>query len=168
MNEQELNFHGLCQFINRLHSAGKRGMRAALSGCPKCHFPLLEGLMAAIQTHGQDGRINVSQLAQYFKKPLPVVSRALRQLEEDGLIRREPDPNDRRKTLVEVTPKGYANSRLCEEALSDYFDCVIARLTPEQLSQMIALKDVLMDAIEAENADRETKPKGETNDGKNL
>lgn len=44
----------------------------------------------------------------------------------------------------------------------------MARLTPEQLEQMIALKDVLMDAIEAENAERENRLKGESNDGKNL
>lgn len=168
MSEQELNFHGLCRFISRLHSAAKHGMRAALADCPKCHFPMLEGLLNTIQTHGQDGAINVTQLAQHFKKPMPVISRGLRQLEEDGLIERETDPNDRRKTLVRVTPKGYADSKLCEEALSDYFDCVTARLTPEQLEQLISLKDVLMDAIEAENAERENRLKGESNDGKNL
>ena len=168
MSEQELNFHGLCRFISRLHSAAKHGMRAALADCPKCHFPMLEGLLAAIQVHGQDGAINVTQLAQQFKKPMPVISRGLRQLEDDGLIERETDPNDRRKTLVRITPKGYADSNLCEEALSDYFDCVMARLTPEQLEQITALKDVLMDAIEAENAEREKRLKGESNDGKNL
>lgn len=168
MSEEELNFHGLCHFISRLHSAAKRGMRAALSDCPKCHFPMLEGLMGTIHAYGQDGAINVTQLAQQFKKPLPVISRGLRQLEENGLIERETDPNDRRKTLVRVTPKGYEDSRLCEEALSDYFSCVMARLTPEQLEQLSSLKDVLMDAIEAENAEREKRLKGESNDGKNL
>ena len=168
MSEQELNFHGLCRFISRLHSAAKHGMRAALADCPKCHFPMLEGLLATIQVHGQDGAINVTQLAQQFKKPMPVISRGLRQLEDDGLIERETDPNDRRKTLVRVTQKGYEDSRLCEEALSDYFNCITARLTPEQLEQLISLKDVLMDAIEAENAEREKRLKGEPNDGKNL
>ena len=99
---------------------------------------------------------------------MPVISRGLHQLEDDGLIERETDPTDRRKTLVRVTRKGYEDSRLCENALSDYFDCVMARLTPEQLEQMIALKDVLMDAIEAENAERKNRLKGESNDGKNL
>lgn len=168
MSNEELNFHGLCRFISRLHSAAKHGMRAALADCPKCHFPMLEGLMGTIQVHGQDGAINVTQLAQQFKKPMPIISRGLRQLEEAGLIERETDPSDRRKTLVRVTQKGYEDSRLCEEALSDYFDAVMARLTPEQLEQLVSLKDVLMDAIEAENAEREKRLKGEPNDGKNL
>lgn len=168
MSKQDLNFHGLCRFISRLHSAAKHGMRAALADCPKCHFPMLEGLLATIQAHGQDGAIHVTQLARDFKKPMPVISRGLHQLEDDGLIERETDQTDRRKTLVRVTRKGYEDSRLCEEALSNYFDCVMARLTPEQLEQMIALKDVLMDAIEAENAERENRLKGESNDGKNL
>ena len=67
MSEQDLNFHGLCRFISRLHSAAKHGMRAALADCPKCHFPMLEGLLAAIQVHGQDGAIHVTQLARDFK-----------------------------------------------------------------------------------------------------
>ena len=168
MSEETLDFHGLCHFINRLHSAGKRGMQTVLTGCPKYHFAMLEGIINTIRAYGQDGAINVTQLAQQFKKPMPVISRGLRQLEDDGLIERETDPNDRRKTLVRVTQKGYEDSRLCEEALSDYFNCITARLTPEQLEQLISLKDVLMDAIEAENVEREKRLKGDPNDGKNL
>ena len=42
-------------------------------------------------------------------------------------------------------------------ALSDYFACVMARLTPEQVQQMNVLRGALMDAILAENASREAK-----------
>ncbi len=33
--------------------------------------------------------------------------RGLRLMEQDGPVVREPDPADRRKTLVRITPKGY-------------------------------------------------------------
>ena len=155
--EAAASFHGLCHFLGRLSKASRAGMKAALRGCPKCHFPMLEGLAHTISTRGQDGAVYVSDFARETHQPLPAISRSLRQLEQDGLVLREADPADRRKTLVRITPKGYAACARCEDALSDYFACVMARLTPEQVQQMNVLRGALMDAILAENASREAK-----------
>ena len=92
----------------------------------------------------------------------------LRLMEQDGTVVREPDPADRRKTLVRITPKGYGLCHQCEQALRDYFASVLARLEPEQVAQMDALRGALMDAILAENAARNIDPKGETNHDKDL
>ena len=162
--EATLSFHGVCHYLGRLSKAAKTGMKNALSGCPKCHFPMLEALLHAIRSSGQEGAISVSDLAREVHQPLPAISRGLRQMEADGLIARETAPDDRRKTLVRITPKGYEACGQCEDALSDYFTCVMARLEPEQVAQLDALRDALMDAVLAENAARRmnpTKPKGE-------
>lgn len=161
--EAALSFHGVCHYLGRLSKAAKTGMRTALAGCPKCHFPMLEALMHSIHHKGQGGTISVSDLAKDVHQPLPAISRGLRQLEADGLIQREADPTDRRKTLVRITPKGREACGQCEEALSDYFASVIARLQPEQVAQLNALRGALMDAILAENASREAKH----NEGRN-
>ena len=166
--EEALNFQGLCHYIGRLSKAAKAGMKAALADTPKCHFARLEALLHAIRSRGQDGAISVSDLAHEVHQPLPAISRGLRQLEADGLIAREPAPEDRRKTLVRITPKGYEACRQYEDALSDYFTCVMARLEPEQAAQLNALRGALMEAILAENAARTTKPKGEPNHDENL
>ena len=155
-------------YLHRLSTEGKRGAKMALESCPKCHFIMLEGVLMTIEEHGQNGTIYVSDLAAAVKQPLPAVSRALRQLEQDGLIERITDPNDRRKTLVRITPKGYELCHQCEQALRNYFASVLARLEPEQAAQMDALRGALMDAILAENAARTTKPKGEPNHDKDL
>ena len=152
-------------YLHRLSTEGKRGAKMALESCPKCHFIMLEGVLMTIEEHGQNGTIYVSDLAAAVKQPLPAVSRALRQLEQDGLIERITDPNDRRKTLVHVTEKGLASSRQCELALSGYFDRVARRLTPQQLAQLLELKDVLLDAVMAENAEFQTKSKGDNQNG---
>ena len=155
-------------YLHRLSTEGKRGAKMALESCPKCHFIMLEGVLMTIEEHGQNGSIYVSDLAAAVKQPLPAVSRALRQLEQDGLIERITDPHDRRKTLVRVTPKGYELCHQCEQALRNYFASVLARLEPEQVAQMDALRGALMDAILAENAARNIDPKGETNHDKDL
>ena len=165
---EPLSFHTSCHFIAELSKAAKTGMRSALRSCPKCHFNMLEALMHCIREHGQGGAVYVSDLARDTRQPLPAISRGLRILEQDGTVVREPDPADRRKTLVRITPQGYEACRQCEEALSDYFACVIARLEPEQVAQMQALQGTLMNAILAENAARDQEPEGGPNHDKDL
>ena len=159
---------GVFRFVARLHTLSRRGMRMALAGQPKCRYGMLQSLYNLIEQHGCDGAIYVSDIARQMHQPMPAISRGLRQMEQDGHIVRETDPKDRRKTLVRFTPKGYEACRQCEAALGDYFSSVMARLEPEQLAQMEALRGALMDAILAENAARTTKPKGEPNHDKDL
>ena len=50
-----------------------------------------------------------------------------------------------------ITPKGEQARLQSEAALNAYFGRIMARMTPEQIDQMYALRGVLLDAIEAEN-----------------
>ena len=109
------SFQGMCHFIGQLSKASKTGMRAALADCPKCHFNMLEGLLHAINCHGKDGAIYVSDLAREIRQPLPAVSRGLRLMEQDGTVVREPDPADRRKRWC-ASPQGYELCHQCEQA----------------------------------------------------
>ena len=78
LNETEAaaSFHGLCHFFGRLSKASRAGMKAALRGCPKCHFPMLEGLAHTISTRGQNGAVYVSDFAREAHQPLPAISRS--------------------------------------------------------------------------------------------
>ena len=168
MGTETPSLSGVFRFVARLHTLSRRGMRMALAGQPKCRYGMLQSLYNLIEQHGCDGAIYVSDIARQMHQPMPAISRGLRQMEQDGHIVRETDPKDRRKTLVRFTPKGYEACRQCEAALGDYFSSVMARLEPEQLAQMEALRGALMEAILAENAARTTKPKGEPNHDKDL
>lgn len=156
---------GLFHYFHQLSDEAKRGMKASLEECPKCHFVMLEGVLANIEQHGTDGSIYVSDLAAAVRQPMPAVSRGLRTLEQEGLIERITDPNDRRKTLVRITPQGRAASAAGEEALVRYFSGIAHRLTPEQRQQFFELKDILLAAIEAENAEQNQKLKGDNQNG---
>lgn len=163
--ENAPELYGLFHYIHRLTRASKQGMRTALTHRPKCHFMMLEATLMNIEARGQNGVIYVSDLAAAIRQPVPAVSRGLRTLEQDGLIERITDPKDRRKTMVRATPKGLAASRQCEEALSQYFLGVLHHLTPEQRTQLFELKDGLLDAIEAENAEQQSNLKGDNQNG---
>ena len=156
-NSEIPDLHGVFRFVSQLHTMSRRGIRGALADCPKCHFGMLENLHIIIQQRGTDGAIYVSEIARAVRQPMPAISRGLRTMEQDGSIVRETDPNDRRKTLVRITPQGEQARLQSEQALNDYFARIMARLTPEQLAQMNALRGVLLDAIEAENDAQEKK-----------
>ena len=121
----------LIQFLGRVNTLGKRGMRAALASQPRCRLGMLEHLHFQIEQSGQAGSIYVSELARAMRQPMPAVSRGLRLLEEAGHIQRVTAPNDHRKTLVRITPEGGK--------------------TPGGLAQMVARKDACLAAIVAEN-----------------
>ncbi len=142
---------GMLRFVGCVRDLGKRGMRAALASAPKCRLGMLENLHFQIEQHGQDGAIYVSVLARAMHQPMPAVSRGLRFMEQG----RPHHPRDRPMRPPQDAgahhPEGERARLACEEAINAYFSRVMARLTPEQLAQMIAVKDAFLAAIEAEN-----------------
>ena len=69
------------------------------------------------------------------------------------------------KTLVRPTEKGLDASRQVEAAISRYFERVICRIPEEQREQLFSLTGVLLEAVEAENAEQQANLKGENENG---
>ena len=139
----------LLRFLMQLSRTGRRGARAVLDGCPRCHFTMLEQLHCCIDRHGQDGAIYMSELSAATRTSPQSVSRAIRTLEQDGLAERTPDPDDRRKTLVRLTPLGEDNRRICENALRVYLRQVWQRMGPEHMETLVAEARLLEAALAA-------------------
>lgn len=159
----------IMSFLNELRKSGRRLYSAAVADQPRCHFAPLQQIYVVIEKHGVDGGIYVSDLAAAMHAPLPAASRNLRMLEQDGLIERTADPDDRRKTLVRITPAGEAARAQCERALTDAAYNVTARLGRERLHQLYLDSVALLDCVDAE-ADalaaahpKDENPKGEPN-----
>lgn len=76
------------------------------------------------------------------------LTKTLRRLEVSGLIRRRPDPTDRRSLLVVLTPKG---RRAAERALADteeYFAEVLVELSDRERAELATLVRVILDRLE--------------------
>jgi DNA-binding MarR family transcriptional regulator len=56
----------------------------------------------------QEGARRVGELAAAARTTQPGMTRLLGMLERDGLVRRSPDPDDSRATVVDITPQGSA------------------------------------------------------------
>ena len=57
------------------------------------------------------------ELARLIKVEQPTMAQLLARMERDGLIRREPDPSDRRSSLVSLTEEAHAKLPAGREVL---------------------------------------------------
>ena len=62
---------------------------------------------ALASLHFHDSR-NISDLAADERVKVPSMTRLVRDMERDGLLRRAPDPSDRRGVLIKLTARGTA------------------------------------------------------------
>lgn len=77
------------------------------------------------------------------------VTVALDALERDGLVRRMPDPNDRRIKLISVTPAGDAVIQATRPMLKGIFDNAFSGLTREERAQLAVLLGRIADRVDA-------------------
>ena len=74
---------------------------------PATFAALSDPTRLAILDRLAQGEASVNDLAALFPISQPAISRHLKVLETAGLIERLPDPNDRRGTLIKLSPKGF-------------------------------------------------------------
>lgn len=75
-----------------------------------------------------------SRIAEHLEVLPSQVSHLLASMEEAGLLRRQPDPEDRRRVLLHLTPKGEAVQKRLQEAWLRAYGQHLARLSPEELN----------------------------------
>ena len=106
---------------------------------------LTSSQLSALGVVARQGPIRLAELAEIEHVNPTMLSRIVGALVDDGLLRRRPDPDDRRAGLVEVTPQGRrTHDRLRAErgrALGDG----LAALSPEDR----AIVEAALPALEA-------------------
>ena len=116
---------------------GPRGQLAAASRA------VLEHLALA-------GPLTVGEAAAHLSRAQSVVSEIVTHLERQGLLEREDDPADRRRTLIWLTAGGHEALRREREVLGvDHLALALAKLPPSQADELIAGLQALVDAASA-------------------
>ncbi|WP_328447367.1 MULTISPECIES: MarR family winged helix-turn-helix transcriptional regulator [unclassified Amycolatopsis] len=67
----------------------------------------------------------------------------LDELQDDGLISREPDPADRRVRLLEITPTGRERRRAAQDRIQAKEERLLARLPPADRAAFLRAAQVL-------------------------
>jgi DNA-binding MarR family transcriptional regulator len=98
---------------------------------------------AALSTVERHGPITPSELAARERIQRPTATRVLARLEEAGLVRRTPDPQDRRSSLVAVTPAARELLAELRTRKTAFLAERLERLEPEERAVLDRAADIL-------------------------
>ena len=94
--------------------------------------------------HGiREGASSPSELARLWQVTPAVLTGIVDRLESRGLVRREPDPMDRRRLHLALTEDGLEASLDVERALTDDLAVQLAMLSPGELAELGRSLDLL-------------------------
>ncbi|HUQ55603.1 MAG TPA: MarR family transcriptional regulator [Lentzea sp.] len=102
-----------------------------------------------------DRTLRLSRLAQLTSSSLSRLSNVVKRLESRGLLRREPDPDDRRASRAVLTPEGMA---AVEQAAPGHVttvrELVVDALDPAQLNQLRDAYERVLERLDPASATR--------------
>lgn len=105
----------------------------------------MSGASRAVLLHlAHAGPLTVGEAAKHLDRAQSVVSDIVSQLEAKDLLAREPDPDDRRRTLVWLTPTGFdALDRERQVLSTELLAGAAARLSPDQRAALVGALEAL-------------------------
>jgi DNA-binding MarR family transcriptional regulator len=127
----------LWQVTNRWQAA----QRATLKPFALTHVQFV--LLASLTWLNRDGPVTQRRLADHAATDPMMTSQVLRGLEQRGLVRRAPHPDDRRARALTVTPSGRALANravVAVEACDNAFFAVLGKDTRTLTRALLALR----------------------------
>jgi DNA-binding MarR family transcriptional regulator len=112
------------------------GDRLAAEGAHKWHFAVL----VALDESGAASQAELSRRTGIYRSDMVAV---LNQLSDAGCIRRDPDPADRRRNVITLTPDGRCRLERLDALITDAQRELLAPLTPEQQDELTHLLNIL-------------------------
>jgi homoprotocatechuate degradation regulator HpaR len=94
---------------------------------------------------GEHGTVETGRVAREAYILGPSLTGVLARMERDGLVRRERDPTDQRRTVVEATPKGRRMVERLSSTIENHYQWLEVSLGKDKLSHLYALLDELIE-----------------------
>jgi homoprotocatechuate degradation regulator HpaR len=94
---------------------------------------------------GEHGTVETGRVAREAYILGPSLTGVLARMERDGLIRRERDPADQRRTVVQATPKGVKMVERLSSTIETHYAWLEQSLGKQKLAQLYELLDQLIE-----------------------
>lgn len=111
--------------------------RTAQHGVMPGAYPIIAWLM-------QRPNLTQGELTRMVGIEQPTMALTLRRMERDGLIKRTPDPQHGRRSLISLTERGVGLSEIVKEAARQVEEVAVEGLTPEEVLQFFRLAAVMI------------------------
>jgi DNA-binding MarR family transcriptional regulator len=139
------------QVSHALRQVGENSLTAA--DMSYARYRLLFGLLISAEIEGRDG-MNPSEISERQGTSRNTISSLIRDLEEEGLIERHLDKNDRRKFQISLSPTGLTvvkeHSSRHMRMIAECFESLTAE-EKEQLSSILAKLAKNLEAVKGGN-----------------
>jgi homoprotocatechuate degradation regulator HpaR len=93
---------------------------------------------------GEHGTVETGRVAREAYILGPSLTGVLARMERDGLVRRERDPADQRRTVVEATAKGLKMVERLSRTVEGHYQWLEKSLGKQKLAQLYGLLDELI------------------------
>lgn len=103
---------------------------------------------------GEHGTVDTGRVAREAYLLGPSLTGVLARMERDGLVQRERDPADQRRTVVEATPKGLKLVGKLSTTVEAHYQWMEATLGKDKLEQLYLLLDQLIELEQPEVSSR--------------
>ncbi len=114
-------------------------------------FDLTDGgysVLAALRRGGEPYAQNPSELYSVLERSSGGMTKILKRLEAQGFVKRTPDPDDRRSSLVWLTPEGLEVQDRAFRAYLEETESLLAPLSPAQRKRADRVLRELLDVFE--------------------
>jgi DNA-binding MarR family transcriptional regulator len=109
---------------------------------------LANASLAVLEHLALAGPLTIGETAAHLRRAQSVVSEIVSHLERQGLLERETDPADRRRTLVWLTPAGQTTLRRQREVLSEeLLTGALGRMPPDQVGALLGALRALVQSV---------------------
>ena len=133
----------ILRVITRRFSQIQRRVMACCSPSSEIQCMILTELY-----HGESP--SVHEIADRIGSDDPWVSRMVESLRKDGMLTREPDPDDRRSVKVKLTHKGLLQASRLQETLDGQAEAIMAKVPPDERKVLLASLERLAGVLDNE------------------
>jgi DNA-binding MarR family transcriptional regulator len=101
------------------------------------------------RTLDESGRLTVNDIARHVNLDASTVTRQLAVMDSRGFIERHSDPDDRRSSVIALTPLGRKRMRALSEARRKRFAVFVADWSPEDVAHLARLLERFNQSVKA-------------------
>jgi len=103
-------------------------------------------VVATIERHGP---LRLSEIADRERVSRPTATTVIKRLEEEGLVRREPDPTDSRSSLVSTTEQGTGQLTAWRSQLATGVGALLEPLPAEDIATLERAAEILAGLVDS-------------------